>query len=167
MQILTLPKISTRPSPPPSLFVFLSLPFPSLTSHNILPSPFSPPPSLLPPFFLSPFSFPFTTLLFLPLSLFPSSPSPLSSFSYSLYFRVPPIPPSMDEGTWKTPHHICRLFFKIDLLMDFAALCLTAFIDWRYILSWLVFSYLCTISPLPSLWPPPPHSPLSQSKCTV
>jgi hypothetical protein len=33
-----------------------------------------------------------------------------------------------------------RLFFKIDLLMDFAALYLTDFIDWRYIHSRLVFS---------------------------
>ena len=31
-------------------------------------------------------------------------------------------------------------FFKIYLLSDFAALCLTDFIDWRYIHSWLVFS---------------------------
>jgi hypothetical protein len=31
-------------------------------------------------------------------------------------------------------------FLKIDLLMDFAALCLKDFIDWRYIHSWLVFS---------------------------
>jgi hypothetical protein len=31
-------------------------------------------------------------------------------------------------------------FFKIDQLMDFAVLCLTDFLDWRYIHSWLVFS---------------------------
>jgi hypothetical protein len=31
-------------------------------------------------------------------------------------------------------------FLKVDLLTDFAALCLTDFIDWRYIHSWLVFS---------------------------
>ncbi len=46
----------------------------------------------------------------------------------------------MDEWTTKTPNPICRLFFKIDLLTDFAALCLTDFIDWRYIHWWLVFS---------------------------
>jgi hypothetical protein len=34
------------------------------------------------------------------------------------------------------PNPKCRLFSKIDL----AALCLTDFIDWRYIHSWLVFS---------------------------
>jgi len=76
----------------------------------------------------------------------------------------------MDEWTIKTPNPICRLFFKIDLLTDFAALCFTDFIDWRYIHSWLVFStqlvnccppwtkelYLCTVAPLSSLWPPPP-----------
>jgi hypothetical protein len=39
----------------------------------------------------------------------------------------------------KTPNPICRLFFKIDLLTDFAALCLTDFIDWRYFHSWFVF----------------------------
>ncbi len=45
----------------------------------------------------------------------------------------------MDEWTIKTPNPICRLFF-FDLLTDFAAFCLTDFIDWRYIHSWLVFS---------------------------
>jgi hypothetical protein len=34
---------------------------------------------------------------------------------------------------WKRPIPICRLFFKIYLLTDIAALCLTDFIDWRYI----------------------------------
>jgi hypothetical protein len=43
----------------------------------------------------------------------------------------------MDEGTMKTANPKCRLFFKIDLLTDFAAMCLTDFIDWRYIHSWL------------------------------
>jgi hypothetical protein len=54
-----------------------------------------------------------------------------------------------------------RLFFKIDQLTDFAALCLIYFIDWRYIHSWLVFStqfvncclhgrrnYTCVLLPL-------------------
>ncbi len=45
----------------------------------------------------------------------------------------------MDEWTIKTPNPLCRLFFKIDLLAEFAALCLTDFIDWRYIHLWLVF----------------------------
>jgi hypothetical protein len=77
-----------------------------------------------------------------------------------------------------TPNPICRLFFKIDLLTDFAALCLTEFIDWRYIHSWMVFStqlvnccphgrrsYRCVLLPLYtfSLTSPPP----SQTKCTV
>ncbi len=31
-------------------------------------------------------------------------------------------------------------FLSVDLLTDFAAFCLTDFIDWRYIHSWLVFS---------------------------
>jgi hypothetical protein len=53
-------------------------------------------------------------------------------------------------------------FLKIDLLTDFAALCLTYFIDWRYIHSvvsifdpacellppWTKELYLCTVAPL-------------------
>ncbi len=81
----------------------------------------------------------------------------------------------MDEWTIKTPNPICQLFSKIDLLTDIAALCLTDFIDWRYIHSvvcivypacellppWTKEQYLCTVvyccpSTLPSLWPPPP-----------
>ncbi len=68
----------------------------------------------------------------------------------------------MDEWTIKTPNLICRLFFKIDLLTDFAALCLTDFIDWRYIHTvvcifdpgceplppWMQQLYLCTVAPL-------------------
>ncbi len=70
----------------------------------------------------------------------------------------------------KRPIPICRLFFKINLLMDIAALCLTNFIDWRYIHSlvgifdptcellppWTKELYLCTVAPLSSLWPPSP-----------
>ncbi len=69
----------------------------------------------------------------------------------------------------KRPIPICRLFFKVDLLTDIAALCLTDFIDWRYIYSlagifdpacellspWTKELYLCTVAPLSSLWPPP------------
>jgi hypothetical protein len=68
-------------------------------------------------------------------------------------------------------------FLLVDLLTDFAAFCLTDFIDWRYIHSWLEFStqlvnccphgrrnytvlYLCTVAPilylLSDLLPPPP-----------
>jgi hypothetical protein len=73
----------------------------------------------------------------------------------------------------KRPIPICRLFFKIDLLTDIAALCLTDFKDWRYIHSlvgifdpacellppWTKELYWCSVAPLSSLWPPPP-SPL-------
>jgi hypothetical protein len=83
----------------------------------------------------------------------------------------------MDEWTIKTPNPKCQLFFKIYLLTDFAALCLTDFIDWRYIHSWLVFSnQLVNCSPIDegpiivyccpstfSLTSPPPF----QTKCTV
>jgi hypothetical protein len=65
----------------------------------------------------------------------------------------------------KRPIPICRLFFKIDLLTDIAALCLTDFIDWKYIHSlvdifdpacellppWTKELYLCTVAPLSSL----------------
>ncbi len=78
----------------------------------------------------------------------------------------------------KTPNPLCRLFFTIDQLTEIAALCLTDFIDWRYIHSlvgifdpacellplWTKELYLCAVAPLSSLWPPPP---LSQTKCTV
>ncbi len=45
------------------------------------------------------------------------------------------IVPSLDKWTIKTPNPTCRLFFKIDLLTDFAD-----FKDSSYIYSWLVFS---------------------------
>ena len=82
----------------------------------------------------------------------------------------------------KRPIPICRLFFKIDLLTDIAALCLTDFIDWKYIHSfvgifdpacellppWTKELYLCIVAPLSSLGPPPLDLlPPSQTKCTV
>ena len=83
----------------------------------------------------------------------------------------------MDEWNIKTPNPICRLFFKMDLLTDFAALCLTDFIDWRYIPSWLVFStqlvnccpygrrnYTCVLLPI-YLLSDLPTLPPSQTKC--
>ncbi len=65
----------------------------------------------------------------------------------------------------KRPIPICRLFFKIDLLTDIAALCLTDLIDWKYIHSmvgifdpacellppWTKELYLCTVAPVSSL----------------
>jgi hypothetical protein len=79
---------------------------------------------------------------------------------------------------YKDTDPICRLFFKIDLLTDFAALCLTDFIDWRYIHSWwLVFlTQLVNCCPhrrvllyrCPSIFSlTSPPSPPSQTKCTV
>ncbi len=81
------------------------------------------------------------------------------------------IPPGMDEWTIKTPNPLCRLFFKLTCKQT-AAFCLTDFIDWRYIHSWLVFStqlvnccphgqrnYTCVLLPLyilSYLLPPPP-----------
>jgi hypothetical protein len=82
----------------------------------------------------------------------------------------------MDELTIQTPNPKCRLFFKIDLLTDFAALWLTDFIDWRYIHSWLVFStqlvnccphgprnFTSVLLPLYLLCDP---TPPPQTKCT-
>ncbi len=58
------------------------------------------------------------------------------------------ISPSINEWTIKTPNPICRLFFKIDLLTDFAALCLKDFIDWRYIHSLVgIFDPACELLP--------------------
>ncbi len=68
----------------------------------------------------------------------PSCPTVTSSVQGWVIF--PPMGKSMDKWTIKTPNPKCRLFFKIDLLTDFAALWLTDFIEWRYIHSWLVFS---------------------------
>ncbi len=75
----------------------------------------------------------------------------------------------------KTQNSICRPFFKLDLLTDFATLCLNDFIDWRYIHSWLVFltqlvkcclhgrrNYTCVLLPLYLLSDLPP----SHTKCT-
>ncbi len=64
-------------------------------------------------------------------------------------------------------------FLSVDLLTEFAAFCLTDFMDWRYFHSWFVFStqlvnccphgrryYMvlvyCCPSTVLSLWPPPP-----------
>ncbi len=100
----------------------------------------------------------------------------------------------MDEWTIKTRHTkpYMLAFLSVDLLTDFAAFCLTVFIDWRYIHSWFVFLtqlgnwtvapmdegtipvlHTCVLLPpkeigcpstVPSLWPPPPSPP---SQCTV
>jgi hypothetical protein len=73
-------------------------------------------------------------------------------------------------------------FLSVDLLTDFAAFCLTDFIDWRYIHSWFVFSsqlvnccpqgrrnhtllYLCTVAPLLYLLSDP--FPIPPYQCTV
>jgi hypothetical protein len=76
---------------------------------------------------------------------------------------------SIDEWTIMTMNPKCRLFYKIDLLTNFAALCLTDFIDWRHIHPWLVFStqlvnccphgqrnYTCVLLPLYFLSDLPP-----------
>jgi hypothetical protein len=63
---------------------------------------------------------------------------------------------------YKDTEPYMSLFFKIDLLTEFAALCLTDFIDWRYIHSlvgifdpacellppWTKELYSCTVAPI-------------------
>jgi hypothetical protein len=69
------------------------------------------------------------------------------------------------EITLEEANPYMSAFLKIDLLTDIAALCLTDFIDWRYIHSlvgifdpacellppWTKELYLCTVAPLSSL----------------
>ncbi len=78
-----------------------------------------------------------------------------------------PIPCTVEELNCKRP---IGFSFKIDLLTDIATLCLTDFLDWRYIYSlvgifdpacellptWTKELYLFTVAPQSSLWPPPP-----------
>ncbi len=78
----------------------------------------------------------------------------------------------MEDWTIKTPNPIWRLFFKTDRLTEFAALCLTDFIDWRYIHSLVgIFDpacelllpwtkELCVLLPLYLLSDLPPFPPL-------
>jgi hypothetical protein len=74
-------------------------------------------------------------------------------------------------------------FLSVDLLTDFAAFCLTDFIDWRYIHSWSVFStqivnccphgqsnYTCVLLPLYCTFsltssPPLPNVQYMQTVC--
>ncbi len=85
----------------------------------------------------------------------------------------------MDESTKKTPNTICRLFFKwpVNRLcsilfnrfyrLEIHTLMVGIFDPACELLPpWTKEQYLCTVAPLPSLWPPPP-SPASQTKCTV
>ncbi len=70
-------------------------------------------------------------------------------------------------------------FLSVDLFTEFAAFCLTDFIDWRYIHSWFVFStklvnccphgrrnYTCVLLPLYRTFSRT-SSPLPPSQCTV
>jgi hypothetical protein len=85
---------------------------------------------------------------------------------------------SVERLLCKRPIPICRLFFKIDLLTDIAALCLTDFIDWKCIhLLVGIFDPACGIvAPMdegtilvyccPSIFSLT-SSPPSQTQCTV
>jgi hypothetical protein len=44
------------------------------------------------------------------------------------------------QMSYKDTKPYMSAFLSVDLLTDFAAFCLTDFIDWRYIHSWFVFS---------------------------
>jgi hypothetical protein len=80
----------------------------------------------------------------------------------SLYF-ITVLPDSTIHGrmNYKDTKPYMSAFLSVDLLTDFAAFCLTDFIDWRYIHSWFVFStqacellphgrrnYTCVLLPL-------------------
>ncbi len=59
-------------------------------------------------------------------------------------YTNPPPPPfiawSHGRMNYKDTKPYMSAFLSVDLLTDFAAFCLTDFIDWRYIHSWFVFS---------------------------
>ncbi len=87
---------------------------------------------------------------------------------------------SVERLNCKRPIPICRLFLKSDLLTEFAALCLTDFIDWRYIhslIGWYFRPSLWTVAPMdegtilvcccPSIFSLTSSPPPSQTKCTV
>ena len=85
-----------------------------------------------------------------------------------------PIGSTHGRMNYKDTKPYMSAFLKIDLLTHFATLCLTDFIDWRYIHSvvcifepacellppWMKELYLCTVAPLlyllSDLLPPPP-----------
>ncbi len=90
---------------------------------------------------------------------------------------INPFPHPHGRMNYKETKPYMSAFLSVDLLTEFAAFCLTDFIDWRYIHSWFIFStqlvnccphgqrnYTCVL-PLYSLWPPPPYPPPSQ--CTL
>jgi hypothetical protein len=56
----------------------------------------------------------------------------------------------MDHGrmNYKDTKPYMLAFLSVDLLTEFAAFCLTDFIDWRYIHAWFVyFDLACELSP--------------------
>jgi hypothetical protein len=79
-----------------------------------------------------------TLHLFLTLSYFSTLPLPPALPPTSTPY--PPLPGHHGRMNYKDNEpYMYAAFFYIDLLTDFAALCLTNFIDRRYIHSWLVF----------------------------
>jgi hypothetical protein len=114
------------------------------------------------------------------------SPTYLSRYcnngtSINFSIEIPdPLFSTVEGLNCKRPIPTCRLFFKIELLTDIAALCLTDFIDWRYIHSlvgifdpacellppWTKELYLCTVAPLQyllsDLLPPSPLPKLNE-----
>ncbi len=110
-----------------------------------------------------------------------SAPNARRGLNYVISPPHPPFPESgvrLDPQRWykslyspRTKINIQqsrRMYQKTDLLTVFAALCFTDFIDWRYILSWLVFStqlvnccshgrrnYTCVLLPIYLLSDPP------------
>ncbi len=75
--------------------------------------------------------------------------SPAHSLKIGFIYPYPSVAP-MDEWNIKTPNPKCWLFIKIDLWTEFAALCLTDFLDWRYIhsLVGIFWPSLWTVAPM-------------------
>jgi hypothetical protein len=93
-------------------------------------------------------------------------------FKWFRYFRI--LSTHHGRNNYKDTEPYMSAFLYIDLLTDFAALCLTDFVDWRYIHSWLVFSsqlvnccphggknYTCVLLPLYHLSDLPPSPKLN------
>ena len=66
--------------------------------------------------------------------------SVLGWFSRKRWFSWPKLGLCYGRMNYKDTKPYMSAFLSVDLLTDFAAFCLTDFIDWRYTHSWFVFS---------------------------
>jgi hypothetical protein len=90
-------------------------------------------------------------------------PTPFTTFTITYKVAVNASAEWADHGrmNYKDIKPYMSAFLSVDLLKEFAAFCLTDFIDWRYIHSWFVFltqlvnccphgrrNYTCLLLPL-------------------